>query len=553
MRRRRLWGGLLACGVTASLLTSPTSAATSTNGQETTLAASGASSACASGAQETSALSGHAGTAFLTNATTRQGEHFSFYVAAEGAATSSIMRTETVAGCYDAPQPDFARTRVRYTTDPGSATAGTDYTHVTAPTTPNNPDPSVPDQAGWMCNDIHELGCTPPRSPNDPSERPTPVTLLQSPGGDAVKSFRLRLTAAQIDKHDDGPLSAFSIGNTSAQGRSRTVHIVDDDGASRFSLEPTFSDATQAIAYSRTEFGSSTDVWLPVFRAGSSTTATEVDYELVGSGEHPATKGPAGAGATDYTDLTNGTVELPATATNPPLGGDTGPRLSWIKIRLNRDRVGEHPETFDVNLTGHNNEGGATSTTFTILDSDGGPDGDPPGPEIHPKGKLHHPKLNLRYPQNYPYLNEIHLFTQNAKGISYPRDIECPGPHPYCEVRVIFADLAIRKRYKSGRCAWWRGNGFTPGGCNSKHWFRMIDGGGEDYFLYRVKKNLPVSVGKSKVRDYKAWSRWFDASANQSTLRKGANMNLFEVIWGTKACRDKKTRFNRFKCKPERP
>ena len=486
-------------------------------------------------------MTGHSGTAFLTNSTTRQGEHYSFYVATEGASTSSIMRASTVAGCWDAPVGDFARARVRYTTDPGSATAGTDYTHVTAPTTPLNPDPSVPDQTGWICNDIHAEGCDPPRSPNDPGDRPTPVPLLQSPGGEAVKSFRIRLTAAQIDKHDDGPLQAFSLGNTSPVGRSRTVHIVDDDGASRFSLEPTFSDSNQAIAYSRTEFGSSAEVWLPVFRAGSSTTATEVDYELVPSGEHQATP------ADDYTDLTNGTVVFPATPTNPPLGGDTGPRLSWIKIRLNRDGVGEHPETFDVNLLGHNNDGGATSTTFTILDSDGGPDGDPPGPEMHPKGKLHHPKLNYKYPQNYPYLNEIHLFTRNAAGVRYGhRDYETKW-------KVLFAELAIRKRYKSGKCAWWRGSGFTPGGCNSKHWFRMQRGGGEDYFLYKVKKNLPVSVGDSRVKDYKAWSRWFDASANESTLRKGANMNIFEVIWKTKACRDPKTRFNRFKCKPVRP
>ena len=491
-------------------------------------------------------MSGHSGTAMLTNSATRQGEHFSFYVAAEGASTTSILRATTVAGCYDAPQPDFARTRVRYTTDAGSATAGTDYTHVTAPTTPTNPDPSVSDQTGWMCNDIHELGCTPPRSPNDPSERPTPVTLLQSPGGDAVKSFRLRLTAAQIDGSTG--LAPFALQNTSPQGRSRTVHIVDDDGASRFSLEPTFSDANQAIVYSRSEFGSSTEVWLPVFRAGSSVTATQVNYELIGSGEHPATKGPAGGNGTDYTDLTNGTVQFPATPTNPTLGGDTGPRLSWIKIRLNRDNVGEHPETFDVNLLGHNNDGGATSTTFTILDSDGGPgNGPPPGPEMHPKGKLHHPKLNYKYPRNYPYLNEIHLFTANAKGVGYG--------HPDYETKwkVIFAELAIRKRYKSGHCAWWTGNGFRPGGCNSKRWFRMQVGGGEDYFLYKVKKGLPVSVGDSRVKDYKAWSRWFDASANVSTLRTGANMNLFEVIAGTKACRDKKTRFNRFKCKPVRP
>jgi hypothetical protein len=385
----------------------------------------------------------------------------------------------------------------------------------------------------------------PPRSPNDPSQRPTPVTLLQSPGGDAVKSFRIRLTAAQIDKHDDGPRLAFSINNTSPPGRQRTVHIVDDDGASRFSLEPTFSNASQALAYSRLEFGSSPDVWIPVFRAGSSTTATEVDYTLVGSGDHPATKGAAGAAGTDYTDLTNGTVQFPSTPTHPPLGGDTGPRLAWIKIRLNLDKVGEHPETFDVNLVGHNNDGGATSTTFTILDSDGCSDGEPPPcPVFHPKGRLHHPRQDYKYPRNYPYLNEIHLFTQNAKGVGYG--------HPDYEDtwRVLFAELAIRKRFKGGKCVWWTGSRFAEGGCTNQRWFRMKRGGGEDYFLYKIKDPLPKSVGKSHVRDYKVWSRWFDASTNVSTFRKGANMNLFEVIAGTKAC--KKNPFGS-KCKPIKP
>jgi hypothetical protein len=78
----------------------------------------------------------------------------------------------------------------------------------------------------------------------------------------------------------------------------------------------------------------------------------------------------------------------------------------------------------------------------------------------------------------------------------------------------------------------------------------MKRGGGEDYFLYKVKEPLPKSVGKSHVRDYKAWSRWFDASENVSTFRKGANMNLFEVIPGTKAC--KKNPFGN-KCKPIKP
>jgi hypothetical protein len=537
VRNKRFWGGLLACGVTAGLLTTPTSAATSTTVESSS--ASSAAAACASGAQESQALTGHSGTAFLTNVATRQSEHYTFYMAAEGADTNSILRATTVAGCYDGAVPNFARARVRYTTDPGSALAGTDYTHVTAPNTPSNPTPGTPDQTGWICNDIHANGCDPPRSPNDPGQRPTPVPLLQSPGGDAVKSFRIRLTAAQIDQHDDGPLLAFSLNNTSPQGRVRTVHIIDDDGASRFSLEPTFNNSNVANPYSRREFGSSTELWLPVFRAGSQTTATQVNYELVPSGDHPATEGPANGSNTDFTDLTEGTVQFSTTPTNPPTGGDTGPRLAWIKIRIKNDQIREEDETFDVNLVDHNNAGGAVSTTVTILNDDT----QDPGPEMHPFGKLHHPKLNYKYPRNYPYLNEIHLFTQNARRIGYNHD-------DYDDWKVLFADLALRKRFKNGTCQWWTGSKWINRGCSNHRWFRMKVGGGEDYFLHKVKHPMRPSVKKSPVRDYKVWSRWFDAQGNESTLRKGKNMNVFEVIPGTRAC--KRNPFGR-KCKPIKP
>jgi hypothetical protein len=474
-------------------------------------------------------------------------------MAAEGAGTESIFRASTVPGCWDAAVPDFARARVRYTTDAGSAVAGTDYVHVTPWTTPSNPAANVQDQTGWICNDAHGEGCIPPRSPHDPPQRPLPVTLLQSPGDEAVKSFRLRLTAAQIERNTNPnghtpTLEAFSPNNTSPTGRQRTVHIVDDDGASRFSLEPTFSNANQAIAYSRKEFGSSTELWLPVFRAGTETTATQVGYELVPSGGHPATEGPVTGTDTDFTDLTNGTVLFPATPTSPDLGGDTGPRLAWIKIRLKNDQIREENETFDVNLVGHNNAGGPISTTVTIENDDT----QDPGPEMHPKGRLHHPRLNYKYPRNYPYLNEIHLFTQNAAGVPYPTDeYDCAvDDEEYCDWRVLFAELAIRKRFEGGKCVWWTGNRFAEGGCSAQQWFRMKRGGGEDYFLYRITEPLPKSVGDSHVRDYKAWSRWFDASENVSTFREGANMNLFEVIPGTKAC--KRNPFGN-KCKPIKP
>jgi hypothetical protein len=542
--------------MTASLLTFPTAAATSTTGSS---GASGSSSACAGGAQEAEFLTGHAGTASLTNVATRQGEHYSFYMATEGESLSGQSnprspRVQTIAGCSDSDPKDFAEGAVRWRTDSGSASSPDDFAGVIPPSDSLPPQiPPRPGETDWICNDAHNA-CS-----SNPGQRPLPVVLASNSSIDeAVRSFRISLVSGKIrgDQHPGGMAGGlWSSSNLSPFGRTNVVHIVDDDGPNRFSLQPLLNDASQPAPYVRKEAGTSFELWLPVFRAGGGGgtlpgTAT-VNYDLIPTEDHPAT--PAtGTTNNDFRDLTNGSVQFPADWTNPnPNGGDTdtGPRLSWIKIRLYKDGVVEEPETFDVVLTSPNNPDGAISTTVTIEDSDVCSDGGPPPcPVFHPFGKLHHPKQGYKYPRNYPYLNEIHLFTQNAKKLPYPRD-GCPGPE-YCDWRVTRAELAIRKRFKGGKCVWWTGNRFVEGGCSAQHWFPMKKGGGEDYFLYRITEPLPKSVGESHVRDYKAWSRWFDVQDNESTLREGANMNLFEVIPGTKACR--KNPFGN-KCKPIKP
>jgi len=490
-------------------------------------------------------MSDHPGTVFLTDFATRQPENYSFYMATEGenlvGSNQRTPRAATIAGCFDGPE-GTSRSMARYQTVAGSASHPADYTQVVPGTQPGEPG-----QTDWICNDAHEQGCDPQQGGvSGQPTRPLPISLTQNGvAGDAVKTFDVTLTAAQIEAR--GNLGVWSSTNVAAWGRSRSFHIVDDDGANRFSLEPVKGDASKAVTYSRGEFG---ELWIPVFRAGGGNgpnpSATTANYQLAPSGDHPATPA-SGSTDNDFRDLTNGTVTFPATwSPNPRPFADAleGPRLGWIKVRLYRDFIGEHDETFDVVLTSPNNPDGVTITTVTIEDSDGGPDNEPPGDPIHPLGKLHHPKQSFKYPRNYPYLNEIHLFTLNAMKLG--------RNHPdYDDWRVLSADLAIRKRFKSGKCVWWNGRGkFVARGCNQPRWFDM-QRGGEDYFLSRIKNRLPISVGsKSRVKDYKVWSRWFDAQDNESKFRKGANMNRFEVIRGTKACRN-----NPYgsKCKPVKP
>jgi len=289
------------------------------------------------------------------------------------------------------------------------------------------------------------------------------------------------------------------------------VHVTDVNGAQRFSFEPTV-DGLGQMTYRRPEFTDTGGIRIPVFRAGPAATVATVSYDIVGSGEHPADP------EADIEDPEGGSLSFSA-----------GQRLAWLRIDIVNDKWKEEDETFNVTLTG-DSAVAPTSATVIILDDDsGGLD-----PALRPKGKLHHPKQSLEYPQNYPFLNEIHIFTQAADPL----------------LPVSTAHLALRKRFKNGDCAWWNGSGFTRGDCSQRRWFgKGVKNPSPDYFLYKLREKLPLSVGeKSKVRDYKMFARWFDEGGRESELEKGRNKNRFEVI---KPC--KGNPYNRLKCKPKRP
>ena len=80
-------------------------------------------------------------------------------------------------------------------------------------------------------------------------------------------------------------------------------------------------------------------------------------------------------------------------------------------------------------------------------------------------------------------------------------------------------------------------------------WFgKGIKNPSRNYFKYNIKQKLPLSVNKTRVDDYKIWSRWYDDEGRRSILKKGRNMNRFEVM---KQCEGNP--FNFKKCKPNRP
>ena len=424
------------------------------------------------------------GQVYLTRFTTPVGAPSFFYAGTENATldvTIQIFPTDCIDG--------GARGTAAYTTENGSAVGGEDYTARSGTT-------------GEMCNDLHYdegyCGQNPP-----PPQRSVSIPLSDDSGTDAaVETFRFRLTGGS----NAGLASPFSA----------PVHIIDADGSERFSFEPNLSGSA-AVTYQKLERARGIEI--PVFRAGSSTVATSVAITSEGSGEHHATEG------VDY--RVPDSVDFAA-----------GQRLKWLEIELVNDSLAEEDETFDVTLADPGMGELIETTTVSILDEDAGG----PGANEAPGGRLHHPKHRFRYPQNYPYLNEIHIFTSAVKGEKPPSS-------------VFEAQLALRKRLKGGACAWWKGDGFTRGSCDQHRWFDIRKPPRtKDYFLYRVKKRLPKSVGKTtRVRNYQIWGRWFDSVGRQSRLGVGRNMNSFEVIAPIKECRRGSPLRFTSKCKPKRP
>ena len=280
--------------------------------------------------------------------------------------------------------------------------------------------------------------------------------------------------------------------------KSLPMYVLDTNGAAGFA----FGEATLRGNEGLT-------ATIPVFRTGSVSTSGSVQFEI-----EPMSATPGN----DYTVPSSTTVNFSGTS-----------RVGSLSIPIKSDGIRDPDEKFRVSLGSGSSQ---TEIVVTIADTT--------AQDLRPTGRIHHPKQNYRYPQNYPWVSEIHIFTSAADEVRAPVDR---------------AQLAIRKRLKSGPCAWWSSTGFRRGGCEQTRWFGQgIKQPAENYFKYKIKRKFSLSVGsQSNVEGYKIWGRWFDGEDRVSLLRKGRNMNVFEVIKPTKACANRKTRFNFRLCKPERP
>jgi len=338
---------------------------------------------------------------------------------------------------------------------------------------------------------------------------------LNAPAGGVSEASRNFNVGSEAGFHDvqhatlrlqdvgEAGLDQVKLGNP----REAPVFVVDDDAtATPFSFGKSSHRRQETFT-----------LGVPVFRSGPANGDASVPFSALGGGADPAE-------TNDYEVHTNSPLEFAA-----------GQRVRVIEIEMRKDTLPEDAEQLTVSLEGGevSPSSGTTQVTIDNLSPGGG--------SLRPTGTLHHPKNKYKYPQNYPWLNEIHIFTASAD-----RDLT-----------VRRAEMSIVKKLKgkskNNSCRWWNGKRFVKQRCIDRRWFSDgIKKPAKDYFLHRLKQRLPLSVGKkSDVAYYEIRARWWDNRGNVSSLRVGRNQNRFDVIKPSLAC--KRNPFNFRKCKPVRP
>ena len=254
-------------------------------------------------------------------------------------------------------------------------------------------------------------------------------------------------------------------------------YFIDNQSAGFAFAEPT---------YSHSEFGPKMPI--PVFRGGPVTTSQTIDFTVAGSGTNPAVEG-------ENFDVGSKSLTFAA-----------GERVEVIDFSIINNQQPDGDRTFTISLAG---QAGQNETEITLVDAGG----DPP---VKPRSRFHHPRQGWRYERGDYRLREIHTF-------AFDND----GP------QIEWAQFALRKKMRSGRCAWWNGTGFRGGKCSAKKWLQMKrvgDFNGKLLYTYDVKKRLDPTQG-TLIKTYTGFTRVGNiAGARETKLEKGRNVSNFKVM-----------------------
>jgi Calx-beta domain len=270
------------------------------------------------------------------------------------------------------------------------------------------------------------------------------------------------------------------------------MYIVDTDGAPRTS----FGESSLRT------YESNPKVAVPVFRSGSADSAAAVPLSISSAPEPGATEGE------DYTLSAPASLEFAA-----------GERAKVLVLTVINDTTPELDENVTLTLSGAG-IGSPSSVMVTISRNDGFGDVTPP------YSQFHHPKHGWTYfpgrfgQRSYRRIAEVHVFT---------------GDEGTPISGVARVKIALRKKLKSGACAWWNGDEFGRRACWNEDW--VSEGIGsyeENFFYFRLQrqmggKRLTPSIG-TRVRNYTIYSRAIDHNGNVETRRQqGRDANTFEV------------------------
>ena len=336
-----------------------------------------------------------------------------------------------------------------YATADGTATAPGDY------------DAIPPGTTGPLCFDAHPEYCA-----GFPATHPVSISTKETSGGAGpVKSFWFRLTGGTRGLLD--PTAA-------------PVHIVDNEGLPRASLEPSV-EGTSAVAYSRSETFSL--IRIPVFLGGS---GSQVSFSIEPEPAAPALPGE------DYQVLTPS-----------PLSTFSG-GVGFIDVAIVNDRLAESPESVVITLTAV--AGGSVAepsrTTFTILDNE---------ENIRPRTRFHHPKHRKQYRKNDFKIREWHVFYSDEGGSG-----------------VVAVQVALRQNLQNGKCKWLTKAGWKRGSCSDRVWQGTKYDEFVDWYVKRMRQLKP-SV-KTKIKNYTAYARAIDGAGNiERDFIKKRNENTFEI------------------------